>query len=128
MKAVVKIPIKHYQPLFNEGDKVEIIPGMETDGEGIWNCPCGKLVYCKSDDGRCGYMPVSNLQITGTDTTTRDEDYFLKIRDKLAAELFVKMFKADKYVSDSDGDYFSSRAVGHANKLVNKLMERDLKW
>ena len=45
------------------GEVVEIVPGMETDAEGIWNVPAGKLVLCKKDDGTYTYSSLLNMEI-----------------------------------------------------------------
>ena len=124
MKAIVTATI-HYQPQFNVDDEVEIIPGMETDGEGIWNCPCGRLVYCKSTtDERCGYMPIAHLRITETgEGNYRDADYFTRIRDHVATEIFIKGTSIDKYVSDAEKNVLANRAIGLANEYVKCLRE-----
>lgn len=62
MKAKV-IYTHKLTPLLNVGDVVEIIPGMETDAEGIWNAPAGKLVLCKKEDGRCCYASMRDMEI-----------------------------------------------------------------
>ena len=45
------------------GEVVEIIPGMETDAEGIWNIPAGKLVMCKKGDGTFCYASLLHMEI-----------------------------------------------------------------
>lgn len=45
------------------GEVVEIIPGMETDAEGIWNVPAGKLVLCKKGDGTYTYSSLLDMEI-----------------------------------------------------------------
>ena len=45
------------------GEVVEIIPGMETDAEGIWNVPAGKLVLCKKGDGKYTYSSLLDMEI-----------------------------------------------------------------
>lgn len=47
----------------NIGDIVEIVPGMETDAEGIWNVPAGKLVLCKKEDGTFTYASLLDMEI-----------------------------------------------------------------
>lgn len=47
----------------NMGDIVEIVPGMETDAEGIWNVPAGKLVLCKKEDGTFTYASLLDMEI-----------------------------------------------------------------
>ena len=45
------------------GEVVEIIPGMETDAEGIWNIPAGKLVLCKKGDGTYTYSSLLDMEV-----------------------------------------------------------------
>ena len=45
------------------GEIVEIVPGMETDAEGIWNAPAGKLFLCKKQDGTFAYSLPQDLQL-----------------------------------------------------------------
>lgn len=62
MKAkVIKEPYRLAN--LNIGDIVEIIPGMETDAEGIWNVPAGKLVLCKKEDGTYTYSSLCDMEI-----------------------------------------------------------------
>ena len=51
MKAKI-ISKNFYAPQLEEGEIVTIVPGMETDAEGIWNVPAGKLFLCKKGDGK----------------------------------------------------------------------------
>lgn len=57
-----------YTPDLEVGEIVEIVPGMETDSEGIFNIPGGKLFLCKKSDGTFAYEFPSNLQIVAEDT------------------------------------------------------------
>lgn len=62
MKAkVIKEPYRLAN--LNIGDIVEIIPGMETDAEGIWNVSAGKLVLCKKEDGTFTYASLLDMEI-----------------------------------------------------------------
>lgn len=56
------------------GDIVEIVPGMETDAEGIWNVPAGKLVLCKKEDGTHTYASMLDMEIV--DYSSVDWDAF----------------------------------------------------
>ena len=62
MKAKV-IRDSIYVPNLEIGEIIEIIPGMETDSEGILNIPGGKLFLCKKSDGTFAYEFPSNLQV-----------------------------------------------------------------
>jgi len=66
MKAKV-IRDSIYVPNLEVGEIIEIIPGMETDSEGILNIPGGKLFLCKKSDGTFVYEFPSNLQIIADD-------------------------------------------------------------
>lgn len=74
MKAKVIYTHIHTKSL-NVGDVVEIIPGMETDAEGIWNAPAGKLVLCKKEDGTCCYASMLDMVIVD-ETPSVDWDAF----------------------------------------------------
>ncbi len=66
MKAKI-IRDSNYTPDLEVGEIVEIVPGMETDSEGIFNIPGGKLFLCKKSDGTFAYEFPSNLQIVAED-------------------------------------------------------------
>ncbi len=57
MKAKV-IEETPYSPNFKKGDVVEIVPGMETDSEGIWNIPGGRLFLCRTEDGHLSLIHI----------------------------------------------------------------------
>ena len=67
MKAKI-IRNSNYTPDLKVDEIVEIVPGMETDSEGIFNIPGGKLFLCKKSDGTFAYEFPSNLQIVAEDT------------------------------------------------------------
>lgn len=70
----------------NIGDIVEIIPGMETDAEGIWNVPAGKLVLCKKEDGTYSYSSLCDMEIVD-ESPSVDWDAFRReaVKDILVA-------------------------------------------
>lgn len=63
--------IKEPYPMANLkiGDVVEIVPGMETDAEGVWNVPAGKLVLCKKEDGTFTYASLLDMEIVDESPT-----------------------------------------------------------
>lgn len=67
MKARI-IKKNYYAPKLSVGDIIEIIPGMETDAESIWNAPAGKLALCRKKDGTCCYASMLDMEIVEYDT------------------------------------------------------------
>lgn len=67
MKARI-LRTNYYTPKLSEGEIVEIIPGMETDAEGIWNASAGKLVLCRKEDNTFTYASPLNMEIFEYDT------------------------------------------------------------
>lgn len=61
-----------YSPTLKIGETVEIVPGMETDAEGIWNVPMGRLFLCKKEDGTFAYTTPANIQLLPGEDDTFD--------------------------------------------------------
>lgn len=122
MKArVIKEPYRLAN--LNIGDIVEIIPGMETDAEGIWNAPAGKLVLCKKEDGTFTYASLLDMEII--DYRSVDWDNF---RREAAKEMLANMLSCPTTMSLGEkaiktvGDYVSL-AIGLADELIKQLKE-----
>ena len=71
------------------GEIVEIVPGMETDAEGIWNAPAGKLFLCKKQDGTFAYSLPQDLQLLPEESNDADWSAFRReaAKDLLCAVL-----------------------------------------
>lgn len=122
MKArVIKEPYRLAN--LNIGDIVEIIPGMETDAEGIWNAPAGKLVLCKKEDGTFTYASLLDMEII--DYRSVDWDNF---RREAAKEMLANMLSCPTTMNLGEkaiktvGDYVSL-AIGLADELIKQLKE-----
>lgn len=120
MKArVIKEPYRLAN--LNIGDIVEIIPGMETDAEGIWNAPAGKLVLCKKEDGTFTYASLLDMEII--DCRSVDWDNF---RIEAAKEMLANMLSCPTTMNLGEkaiktvGDYVSL-AIGLADELIKQL-------
>lgn len=62
-----------YVPDLEVDEIVEIVPGMETDSEGIFNIPGGKLFLCKKSNGTFTYEFPANLQIIIEDQSAKNK-------------------------------------------------------
>ena len=127
MKAIIVNGCEHYQHNLHEGDKVTIVDGMETDAEGIWNIPAGKLVYCVTDDGRCGYFPINDLQIIVESEDEKRDEYLLRLRDEIAMRIYVKQDLYDLHHSNLRKTC-AIRSIASANYFVKQLAEKGLDW
>ena len=67
MKARI-LRTNFYTPKLSEGEIVEIIQGMETDAEGVWNAPAGKLFLCRKEDNTFTYASPLDMEIIEYDT------------------------------------------------------------
>ena len=118
MKA--KVTNTHIRtPLLNVGDVVEIIPGMETDAEGIWNAPAGKLVLCKKEDGHCCYASMLDMEIIEYSSVD-----WGKFRREAAKDAMCAMIGMGR----DDGYKYSPHEVAHyaivyADELIKQLKE-----
>ncbi len=96
------------------GDIVEIIPGMETDADGIWNVPAGKLVLCKKEDGIFTYASMLDMKIV--DNSSVDWDAF---RREAAKDIFCAMIHHRNSTDPTE----VSIAIDIADELIKKLKE-----
>lgn len=105
----------------NIGDIVEIIPGMETDADSIWNVPAGKLVLCKKEDGTFTYASLLDMEIV--DYYSIDWEAF---RREAAKEILANMLSCPTTMNLGEkaiktvGDYVSF-AIGLTDELIKQL-------
>lgn len=116
MKAKV-IYTHKFTPLLNVGDVVEIIPGMETDAEGIWNAPAGKLVLCKKEDGRCCYASMRDMEIIEHSTVDWE-----KFRRETAKDILPAVI--GKKSSMCSYEEVVKEAIIFADELIKQLKEQ----
>lgn len=114
MKAKVIREPYHLTNL-NIGDIVEIIPGMETDAEGIWNVSAGKLVLCKKEDGTFTYASLLDMEII--DDNHVDWEAF---RREAAKDIFCAMI----HHKNSTCPIVISVAIDTADELIKQLKEK----
>lgn len=100
------------------GEVVEIIPGMETDAEGIWNVPAGKLVLCKKEDGTHTYASLLDMQIVD-ESPSVDWQTFRAEAAKDAMCAMINSCSTDGIFPDPDE--VSGMAVLYADNLIAKL-------
>ncbi len=113
MKAkVIKEPYRLAN--LNIGDIVEIIPGMETDAESIWNVSAGKLVLCKKEDGTFTYASLLDMEII--DYNSIDWDIF---RKEAAKDILVALCTT-LTVNMEEG---VRQAINIADELIKQLKE-----
>ena len=93
------------------GDIVEIIPGMETDADGIWNVPAGKLVLCKKEDNTFFYASLCDMEIVEYDTV--DWEAF---RREVAKDFTVAL------VSSSSG--LNPKTIAYAIEMADELIKQ----
>lgn len=104
----------------NIDDIVEIIPGMETDAEGIWNVPAGKLVLCKKEDGTFTYASLLDMEII--DYNSVDWDAF---RREAAKDVLCAIVANNNlgYYGDSNTRIAAS-AIAITDELIKQLKEK----
>lgn len=127
MKARV-IDETPYSPNFKKGDIVEIVPGMETDSEGIWNIPGGRLFLCRTEDGHQAYMFPSCLQIlTGEvdDSVSefRKEAALSFASSILANPVWHKNFDGHSNTAQFSNAYFKKHVIGNAISYADELIQ-----
>lgn len=96
---------------------VEIIPGMETDAEGIWNAPAGKLVLCKKKDGTCCYASMRDMVIVD-ESPSVDWDAF---RREAAKEILPAIIEKKSAMCG----YYEvvNEAILFADELIKQLRD-----
>ena len=116
----------------NVGDIVEIIPGMETDAEGIWNVPAGKLVLCKKEDGTYSYSSLCDMEIVD-ESPSVDWDAFRGEAAKAAMQGILasgddgwRLTLAEGYKPEEKHSYpigIARFAIACADELIKQLKE-----
>lgn len=120
MKAKV---IREPYPLANVkvGEIIEIIPGMETDAEGLWNVPAGKLVLCKKEDGTFTYASPLDMEIV-KDVQSDNWDAF---RREAAKDILAGIStNIQIYLNEKDKCKAAAHdAIALADELVRQLKD-----
>ncbi len=129
MKAKV-IEETPYSPNFKKGDVVEIVPGMETDSEGIWNIPGGRLFLCRTEDGHQAYMFPSCLQVLTGEESDSVSEFRKEAATRFAASILAnpmwyKRFSGHSVAARFDNAYFKKHvmcnAISYADALIKEL-------
>lgn len=97
------------------GDIVEIVPGMETDAEGIWNVPAGKLVLCRKQDNTFSYVSMVDLEIVEYDTID-----WTSFRREAAKNILASMAS---WNTDHTVQQDVKLAINYADELIKQLKE-----
>lgn len=103
----------------NIGDIVEIIPGMETDAEGIWNVPAGKLVLCKKEDGTYTYSSLCDMEIVDESPSVDWEAFRRETAKDILAGFAAKIGHTMSDYSEQSCKY----AIQLADELIKQLKE-----
>lgn len=106
------------------GEFVEIIPGMETDAEGIWNAPVGKLVLCKKEDGTFTYVSMLDMEIVEYDTVD-----WSSFRRETAKDILTGMLSNPEKISIRGErlatiEGFVNAAIEITDELIKQLKEK----
>lgn len=101
------------------GEVVEIIPGMETDAEGIWNVPAGKLVLCKKGDGTFCYSSLLDMEIVD-EAPSVDWDAF---RRETAKDVVCALLQDNRTSYLQPYEWFCKQAISMADELIKQLKE-----
>ena len=117
MKAKIIREDTLHAPTLKEGDVVDIVPGMETDAEGIWNAPAGKLFLCKKSDGTLVYTQPSNLKII---YDYEDERKWLEFREETAKSALCAILSNPATINNSY-ESVCNLAINFADELVKQL-------
>ncbi len=123
MKAKV-IDICYYNKTrLTIGEIVEIVPGMETDSEGIWNAPAGKLFLCKKKDGTFAYSTPQDLQLLLEESNDTDWSAF---RRDAAKEILAGMLSHQRILYDESLRPEHVRmAISYTDELIKQLRENE---
>lgn len=95
------------------GEIVEIIPGMETDAEGIWNVPAGKLVLCKKDNGTYTYSSLLDMVMIDESPSVD----WAAFRREAAKDILCSMLFAKSGANQED----VTIAIEIADELIKQL-------
>ena len=80
---------------FASGDEVEIVDGMQTDGEGIYNIPCGMCYLCRDNEGVASYIPAIYLKITSCEKSIDWEERRYQLAKAAIQGIFAKEDEGD---------------------------------
>jgi len=119
MKAKVIDNCAYNQGKLVPGEIVEIVPGMETDAEGIWNAPAGKLFLCKKQDGTFEYSLPRDLQLLPEESNDIDWSAFRREVAKTAM-LGLLAGRRSSVIFDEE---LVHRSVQLADELIKQLKE-----
>lgn len=127
MKARV-IDETPYSPNFKKGDIVEIVPGMETDSEGIWNIPGGRLFLCRTKDGHQAYMFPSCLQVLTGEVDDSVSEFRKEAALRFASAILANPMWYKHFEGRDDGAkfgnaYFKKNVIGNAISYADELIE-----
>lgn len=120
MKAKV---IREPYPLANVkvGEIIEIIPGMETDAEGIWNVPAGKLVLCRKEDGTFTYASPLDMEIVEDVQFDKWETFRREAAKDILAGIATNI---QIYLNEKDKCKAAARdAIALADELIKQLKD-----
>lgn len=125
MKARI-LCTNYYTPKLSEGEIVEIILGMETDAEGIWNVPAGKLVLCRKEDNTFTYASPLDMEIIEYNTVD-----WSSFRREAAKDILCSVVANPGrigHVEYGSKDYRQSEyvrfAINCADELIKQLKEK----
>ena len=116
MKAKVIDTCYYNKTRLTIGEIVEIVPGMETDSEGIWNAPAGKLFLCKKKDGTFAYSTPQDLQLLQEESNDTDWSAF---RREAAKDILCAIISTTVGANPKD----VTMAIEIADELIKQLRE-----
>lgn len=117
MKARI-LRTNFYTPKLSEGEIVEIITGMETDAEGIWNAPAGKLVLCRKEDNTFSYASPLDMEIIEYNTVD-----WSAFRREAAKDILAGMMAHQRITYGSNYGVLAKFAISYADELINQLKQ-----
>ena len=122
MKARI-LRTNYYTSKLSEGEIVEIIPGMETDADGIWNAPAGKLFLCRKKDNTFTYASPLDMEIVECDTVD-----WSAFRREAAKDILPAMINWRR-INEAGANLLISKeevvklAIEYADELIKQLKE-----
>ena len=119
MKARI-LRTNYYTPKLSEGEIVYIIPGMETDAEGIWNAPAGKLVLCRKEDNTFTYASPLDMEIIEYNTVD-----WSSFRREVAKDIITGAIASGKVYANSDKTGIVKFALDYTDELIKQLKEEE---
>lgn len=117
MKARI-LRTNYYTPKLSEGEIVDIIQGMETDAEGIWNVPAGKLVLCRKQDNTFTYASLLDMEIIEYDTVD-----WATFRREAAKDILCSILSTKDGANPKD----VTIAIKIADELIKQIKEEEQK-